>query len=183
MQIKSWASLLLLAVAPLAAAQSSITLASGQTITARTTPTHTILTLQGSRGIAPQRLSLKRDETVASASPTPALKLVGEIPRSAVLLTDTYPSRPGGLSFCQAGEEQFLRVIDFTHKQPIEQYHVKLASCRANIELAQPGLNWDAATRTLTVHWLLSPDHPGQPESATILIPEEGSPIVNFAHP
>ncbi len=137
MRTKSWASLLLL-LPVIAAAQQSITLASGGTITASNSSARTVFKFRGP-GSAKASVTVKRDGTVAAEAGPPNLKLIAEIAGSAILLTDTYPSRPGGLSYCQAGEEQFLRVFTISDKRPVETYQVKLASCWDNLELASPG--------------------------------------------
>jgi hypothetical protein len=178
MRIRSWLrvqlSFLLLAVALPAAAQQSITLASGKTITASVTSTQTILHLPGTHSRRP-RVVLEHDATIAKGVPPSTLKLIAEVPGSAILLTDTYPSLPGGLSYCQAGEEQFLRVITTSGRRPIETYHIKLASCRDNIELAQPGLTWSPTTKTLDIHWLT---RSSQPATVTLTIDSNGKPSV-----
>ena len=181
MQIRSWAklqfSLLLLAIAFPVVAQQSIALASGKTITASVTTTQTILHIPG-RHSTKLRIALQRDATIAKETRPPDLKLIAEIPNSAILLTDTYPSLPGGLSYCQAGEEQFLRVITTSGRRPVETYHLKLASCRDNIELADPGLAWSPTTKTLAIHWLTRPD---QPTTLTIAIDPNGKPSITAA--
>jgi hypothetical protein len=172
MRIKFWANLLLF-IAPLAMAQQPITLASGTTITASGTPKHTLLHLHGAKQ---QVVFLQRDATIARGSISPKLKLLGELPDVAILLTDTYPSRPAGLSRCQAGEEQFLRVITTSGPRPVETLHLKLASCRDTIELADPGLLWSADTRTLQIHWLTPPA--GQPKDRTLTLTATGQPSI-----
>jgi hypothetical protein len=59
-----------------------------------------------------------------------------------VVLVDSYPSIPGGLSMCQAGEERFLRVVASTGGKAEETFRLKVASCRENLELAAPALEW-----------------------------------------
>jgi hypothetical protein len=172
MRIKFWASLLLSA-APLAAAQQPLTLTSGATITATGTPSHTLLHFHGAKQ---QVVSLQRDATIARGSISPKLKLLGDLPDVAVILTDTYPSRPAGLSRCQAGEEQFLRVITTSGPRPVETLHLKLASCRDTIELSEPGLLWSADTRTLQIQWLTPPA--GQPKDRTVTLTATGQPSI-----
>ena len=186
MRTRSWASLLLLAVPlPAATAQRAIVLPGGGRITALVTPTATILRVRASRsptGIVP----LKRDGTVARLTRSPDLKLIAEIPGSAILLSDTYLSLPGGLSYCQSGEEQFLRVITTSGKRPVESYHVKLASCRDGIELASPGLTWSAPARTLAIQWLSTAPAsggPGQPKTVNLTIDAQGRPLVRAQAP
>jgi hypothetical protein len=185
MRTGSWASLLVLAAALPVAAQQSITLASGATVTATVSGTETIFRLRAPHKNKTRTLALKRDETVAKDTRTPDLKLVGEVPGKAILLTDTYPSQASGLAECQAGEEQFLRVITTAGQRLVESYHVKLASCREDIELGSPGLDWSESKRTLTVDWLAGPhaaDESGKPgetiTSETITIDANGRATV-----
>ena len=99
-----------------------------------------------------QELTVKRDASVARNSSPQIIRILGERPGAAILIVDKYPSIPGGLSMCQAGEEKFLRVISIATMPPKETFSIKLESCRDNIELAQPGLNWHSDTSTLHIH-------------------------------
>jgi hypothetical protein len=110
-----------------------------------------------STGGAPRAVTVARDETVAPETKIDKLRVIGVVGDRAVVLVDTYPSKPLGLSYCQAGEEQFLRVIALSGREPKETLRVKLASCRQNIELASPGLEWKAETTELKIHWLMGP--------------------------
>jgi hypothetical protein len=78
------------------------------------------------------------------------------------------------MSYCQAGEEQFLRVIALADPPPRETLRIKTASCRGNIELASPGIAWSAQTRTLRIDWLFGPTTPGQAESREIRFGADG---------
>lgn len=182
MRIRSWVSLLLLAVWLQAAmAQQAIVLPGGGRMTASVTPAATILKVRVSRSPA-VAVTLKRDATVAKGTRAVGLKLIAEISGSAILLSDTYPSQPGGLSYCQSGEEQFLRVITTSGKRPIETYHVKLASCRDGIELASPGLTWSAQARTLKIQWLSTAapsGGPGQAKTVNLTIDARGNPSIS----
>ena len=93
---------------------------------------------------------LDRDAAVASQAPVLSVKLIAEAPGSVLILTDSYPSRAGGLSYCQAGEEEFLRVIAGMK----ETFRVKLRSCIGELELGEHGISWDAATSALRVEWI-----------------------------
>ena len=116
----------------------------------------------------------ERDATVLKNTKPRKIKIVGEVKDVAVVLIDTYPSIPGGMSYCQAGEERFLRVVSLVKKTPVETFHTKLESCRDNIELASPGLAWSAESTTLVIHWLQGPTSPGKPETRTLVIDAEG---------
>src|SRR6185369_12194967 len=86
-------------------------------------------------------LRLERDATVAPVSQPSRVQLIGEIPAAAIILVDTYPSVPGGMSLCQAGEESFLRIISLRRRPAIATLRVKLGSCRDDIELVSPGVD------------------------------------------
>lgn len=119
-------------------------------------------------------LTATRDATV-SPDAQPRLDVVGEVGGTAIVLVDTYPSIPGGLSFCQAGEERFLRVIALAGGQAKETLRVKVASCRDNLELAAPAIEWVPESSTVRIHWLLGPNS-GMPEVRTIQIGRDGHP-------
>lgn len=112
------------------------------------------------------------DATVSGNATSKNVKVIDEIKSAAIVVVDTYSSQPAGMSLCQAGEEQFLRVI--TLKPPRETARIKLASCRDNLELASPGLAWSAESRTLKIDWLLGPAKSGKPETRTIQIDSDG---------
>jgi hypothetical protein len=90
----------------------------------------------------------------------------------AIVLVDRYASIPGGLSLCQAGVEEFLRVVSVAGGRPTETFVVKVASCRDNIELAEPGLVWDGPASTLRIDWLTGPT--GKPEVRAIRVGSDG---------
>lgn len=51
-----------------------------------------------------------------------------------IVLVDTVQSRPGGMSYCQAGEEATVRVLALTSVALIETAHWKLGRCIDEIE-------------------------------------------------
>ena len=113
------------------------------------------------------RIVAERDSTVLPDAKPKSIEMVAEVKDVAVVIVDTYRSTPLGLSYCQAGEERFLRVISIREKRPREMSRLKLESCRDNIELASPGLEWVPDTSTLTIPWLQGPaTH--KPESRTL---------------
>jgi hypothetical protein len=93
------------------------------------------------------------DGTVAPGSVPTDVKVVGEL-EGTLLVVDTYGSIPGGMSYCQAGEESFLRVVS--------------TACRQNIELGSPGLEWQPSSATLRVQWLSGPGMRGAPAELTL---------------
>jgi len=87
---------------------------------------------------------------------------------SSVAVVDTYLSRPGGASYCQAGQERFLRILRLDDSEPQVTLRLKLSSCWQEIELIDPGVEWSPADSTLRVHWLLGPTSKMQPEELTL---------------
>ena len=134
-------------------------------------------TREGARYI----LSVERNSTVSPNFKPIDITIVGEVQGSVVILVDTYPSIPGGLSYCQAGKERFLRVISISKKPPEETIRVKLASCRDNIELGSPGIEWVRESSTLRIHWLQGPVSRQKPEELTVRIGSDGKPFSSGA--
>ena len=133
-----------------ASARDKVALPGGGTISAVAGLRSVMLLIHDRNDLAPQ-ITLELDDAVAEES-EPALHLVGDAGHNVVILEDTYPSRPGGLSYCQAGKERFLRVLDL--KRPArETLRIKLSSCVGNLELEDPGVVWKADTRSLQIHW------------------------------
>lgn len=118
---------------------------------------------------------LSRDTTVSPDTEPTGVDVVGEVKGVAVILTDTYPSIPGSMSYCQAGEERFLRIISIFKKPAEEVFHLKVESCRDDIELASPGLEWSPESMTLHIQWLLGPTVKGRPETRSIRIESDGT--------
>lgn len=157
-------------------AQGQVRLSSGKAVTYSASGAQTVFFIPGADG-RKSRLRVERDATVDTSAKPASVTLVGEIPGSALILIDAYQSIPGGMSYCQAGEERFLRVISISGKKPVETYRLKLESCRDNIELASPGLEWSAETRSLSIHWLSAPGKVGKAEDRTIKIGADGKPV------
>jgi hypothetical protein len=125
---------------------------------------------------ATYELTVARDSMVAPGAPPTQAEVVGELP-DAIVVVDTYPSAPLGMSFCQAGEERFLRVVATRGGRAAETLRLKVASCRENLELATPGLEWVPDSSAVRVHWLLGPGGTGAPSSRTIRIGADGRPL------
>jgi len=159
MLTRYWVSALALALFSVgfAAAQSSLALPSGGAVTGSAISGKTRLSIHTAKGKR-YVLRVTRDATVAPNARPSKLQLIGEIAGTALILTDTYPSRALGMSMCQAGEETFVRVIGLRPSGAHEPFHIKVSSCRDNLELAEPGLVWSAQTGTLTIHWLTGPE-------------------------
>ena len=174
MRTKFWASLLLLAASCTAASAATLTLPSGKRISysAGSGCTRYIIPLAGK---ARSTLCLQRDASVAKDAAAKSIRLVAEVPNVALVVTETDASIPGGMSYCQAGEEVFLRVIALKGRQAKQTYQQKLASCRQDVELADPGLSWSPESRTLSIHWLSPPT--GIPDSLTLHIDDSGEVI------
>jgi hypothetical protein len=155
----------------------SVTLQSGALLSTTSNNGETKLVLAFPRletKSAPLAIMLDRDETVASRSPLIEFRLIGEVGQGAVILTDTYRSKSGGLSYCQAGEEQFLRVLSISPQRAEQTLRLKLASCRENVELDDPGVEWNPQTATLTIHWLAAPGGRVESEDRTYVITSDG---------
>ena len=132
-----------------------LTLASGGTLRYVTQSGGTLVEIRPPRGGgAKTQVLLKRDETVAPASRVQSFQLLGEKPGGVYVISDGYSSRPGPMSYCQAGKEQFVRVLA---RQPgskaglHETFSLKVASCRSNLELGPGGLAWDGDSSKLLV--------------------------------
>ena len=145
------------------------------TVTARTANAKTEIEIR--TGDVRRVLNVSRDDTVSPAAPPARTDIVGEIPNVAIVVADAYPSIAGGMSFCQAGEEQFLRVISLAKSEPEETLRLKLASCRENLELSSPGVEWAQDSRTISINWLAGPC--GDAETRTIQIGSDGKPVVH----
>lgn len=175
MRMLFWASALSIAGLACAAPPGEVALPSGGSLHYASTGSKTGFEIRTKSG---RRYSAKveRDSTVSAKAEPGKVELIGEVPGKALILTDTYASVPLGMSYCQAGEERFLRVLTLADGRARETLRVKLASCRDNIELAEPGLEWNPATATLHIHWLDGPSNKGKPEERTVHIDANGSP-------
>jgi hypothetical protein len=142
-------------------------------LAARTDSGRTVFTWSNSTGTSAS-VAVARDSTVATTAAPVDASIAGEVPGTALLVIDSYASIAGGMSYCQAGEERFLRVISIATTPPTETYRVKLASCRDNIELASDSVAWNAASSELRIHWLSGPNAAHSPESKTVRIDAKG---------
>jgi hypothetical protein len=103
-----------------------------------------------------EKIQVHRDDTVAPNGTLLGVELVAEAAEGLAIVRDKYASRPQGLSMCQAGEEEFLRV--FKTAPRLEQTFVlKLQSCIATQELKSPGIAWNPEKSTLGIAWLTPP--------------------------
>jgi hypothetical protein len=128
-----------------------IALASGGTLRYSTDRNRTLVELRpAKKSAAKTQVLLPRDETVAPASPVQAFELLAEKPSGVYVVTDRYASRPGPMSYCQAGQEQFVRVLARSRGLR-ETFSLKVLSCRSNLELGPAGLSWDNTSSILTV--------------------------------
>ncbi len=168
-------SFALLLAAVVASAQGIVPLPSGGSVRYATENSRTRLEIQ-SRGAKPITVLLDRDRFVLPGADALNVRVIGEVKHRAIILTDTYPSRPAGMSLCQAGEERFLRVITLGRHAARETLRLKLESCRENLELASPGLEWRQEPLLVRIHWLAGPSKPGSPEQREIRIGHDGRP-------
>lgn len=129
----------------------AIALASGGSLRYSTNRNSTRVEIRPSKRAATQaQILLPRDETIAPASPVQSFELLGQKPSGVFVITDRYASRPGPMSYCQSGQEQFVRVLK--RSRGLRQtFSLKVQSCRSNLELGPAGLSWDNASSTLTI--------------------------------
>ncbi len=69
-------------------------------------------------------------------------------------ITESYPSKPQGMSRCQAGKEVYLRLLEKAGKKFQQKAQRKIESCLDDIELAENGLRWDGEAKRLTLQIL-----------------------------
>jgi hypothetical protein len=122
------------------------------------------------------RVRVSRDGTVSRSAKPTKIEAIGEIAGVAVIFVDTYPSIPGGMSYCQAGEERFLHIVSIKKMPPIETFHEKIESCRDNFELASPGVEWLPESSTIRINKFPSPGATAASDSQTIRIGSDGKP-------
>ncbi len=175
MRTVCWLSFALLLSAVAVSAQGSVPLPSGGSVRYSTENSRTRLEIQA-RGAKPITLLLDRDKFVLPGADALTVHVIGEVKHRAIVLTDTYPSRPAGMSLCQAGEERFLRVITLGRHSASETLRLKLESCREDLELASPGLEWQQSPPLVRIHWLAGPSKSGSPEQRVIRIGADGRP-------
>ncbi|MBZ5622242.1 MAG: hypothetical protein LAQ69_26460 [Acidobacteriia bacterium] len=118
------------------------------------------------------RLALNRDQTVAPKSAA-QLKLVAQVGKLVLIVSDRYASRPGPMSYCQAGHEEFLRVLTIAPRVR-ETFQLKLQGCRSNSELAEQGVVWKPESSTLEIHWLNGPGADEHNQSRAYRIDDRG---------
>jgi hypothetical protein len=130
-------------------------LPSGGTLRYITQGSRTLVEIRPPRGAGVKtQLLLRRDETVAPGSRVQSFELLGEKPGGIYLISDGYASRSGPMSYCQAGKEQFVRVLARKRGSKAslqETFSLKVASCRSNLELGPAGVSWDGGSSTLLV--------------------------------
>ncbi len=85
----------------------AITLSSGGTLRYSTERNSTRVEIRPSKA----QVLLPRDETIAPGSPVQGFELLAQKPSGVYVITDRYASRPGPMSYCQSGQEQFVRVL------------------------------------------------------------------------
>jgi hypothetical protein len=176
MRMPYWVSALAVAGLLAAAPQGQLALPSGGSVTYSAAGSKTRFEIRMKSGRR-YEVNVERDSMVSQKAQPATAQLVAEVADKALILTDTYPSVPLGLSYCQAGEERFLRVITLADGRAREALRLKLASCRDNIELADPGFEWNGDSGTLRLHWLQGPANKGKPEERTIHIGADGKPF------
>jgi len=129
------------------------------------TPALADLVLHAKAGDLSVKVAL--DENVKAGTTPSGVQIVAEL-KDALVVQDTYPSVSGGLSYCQAGEESFLRIFSLDAGVAEETARFKVASCRQNIQLDSPGVEWHSDTSTLRVRWLSGPASLGTATQLTL---------------
>ncbi|MEI7868865.1 MAG: hypothetical protein WCI11_13315 [Candidatus Methylumidiphilus sp.] len=175
MRIAYWFSVLALAASATVHAQASVALPDGGRVSYAAAGAKTRFEIHAHAG-RPYVLTVGRDATVPTLAAPTKVEVLGSVKGVAFILADTYASRPGGLSYCQAGEERFLRVISIIRRPARETLRIKLESCRETIELATPGMAWEPERASLQLNWLQGPQAGGGPQTRTIKINAEGKP-------
>jgi hypothetical protein len=132
------------------------------TVMARTEGGATRIDIRTTAG-ATHTLTVPRDSTVApTAEPTGEPIVVAGLGDSVLIVSDAYPSIPGGMSVCQAGVEHFLRVISLTGGIARERYRAKTASCRTDVELAELHFQRLPDAMLVRLRWLTGPAGVGE---------------------
>jgi hypothetical protein len=80
------------------------------------------------------------------------------------------------MSYCRAGEERFLRIVSFSRETALETFQVKPESCRENIELASPGMDWHPESSMLSIHRRQGPHKMRKSAELTLRIGADGKP-------
>ncbi len=125
-----------------------------------------VTTKTGTRFVA----NVSRDPFAAPKSNSSKVELFAEPTADSVILIDSARSRPGGMSMCQAGVEKTLHVLTRVNGRVEERERIKLESCHENIELAENGVEWNAADSTLRIRWLQGPTNKGVAEKRDVKI-------------
>jgi hypothetical protein len=71
-----------------------------------------------------------------------------------------------------------LRTLSVSEQRDAQTLRLKLAGCRENVERDDPGLEWNAQTATLKIHWLAPPGGRLGPEDRTYVITGDGRPEI-----
>jgi hypothetical protein len=135
----------------------------------KTSPLHIKLDVTNTTG---KRFSLHvaRDPFAASQTKPLKVRVIAEPSPDSVVVIDSFRSRRGGMSMCQAGIEKTLRVLVRIGNRVQERERVKIESCHENIELANGGIDWNAADSTLRIRWLQGPTNKGMAEQRDLKI-------------
>jgi hypothetical protein len=107
------------------------------------------------------RISLGKD--ISQIDTRHSLSVLATPAAKQFLVIDTYASAPQPLARCRAGEEMFVRLLDFAAAKPAQIWLLKIASCIDTLVLSEAGGQWSVADRTLTINWLTGPT--GKPET------------------
>lgn len=124
-------------------------------------PGRTALVVHGV-GAQPVRVQVARGDGVPPKAAPDAVKLLGRVGSSALVVLETYPSRlNAGAGACGAGEERIVRVLRLSPAPAAGTWQLRVASCWQSVEpdASAPGqgIEWDAANATLVLRWISGP--------------------------
>jgi urea transport system substrate-binding protein len=162
------------AQAPAASGHASAMLPSGLAVAITHDGSGDSLKLSGGSSSAGQSvLRLPQDDKIAANQPTASLRVIGELVHAFVII-DSHPARSGGLSYCQAGNEDLLRVVSTAAAALTQTFALKVASCWDNIELSTPDIEWRPNQSELIIHWFHPPNGSRQPEDRRLRLSPDG---------
>lgn len=92
------------------------------------------------------------------------VQVIAQKATSRFVIVDSFASRPGPMSMCQAGFERTLRVVRVSRGVASQISQLKVASCHTGLQLAEQPFEWRANTSTVTIRWLIGPNKLLSPE-------------------
>jgi hypothetical protein len=108
------------------------------------------------------------DQFAAPGVPAQEVQVIAEKAASRFVIVDSFASKSGPMSSCQAGFERTLRIVRVHRGIASQVRQMKVASCHTGLELAEQPFKWDATTSTVTIRWLIGPKKLGRPEERRV---------------